>query len=330
MKKKKFIKKLPAWKVKSFQKRQTKLKEILLRIFTLVVFFGLISIIFFISNLFKNSLWDGKNQINLIIHDTNQGVLFYSFHPREKVLNIIVFAADTHIPVAGGFGEYPIGNIVKLGDLEKVGGGELLRLSLQEFLAVPVEGVIVNQPDKAGNPSFNAWLYSWCRFKKSCTTNLANWDLFRLGIELKQFHAGQIKKIDFASTEFIEAKVLPDGTTISKPNYLKIDGLSLEYLSDLAVIKENLTVKVFNGTRKPGFADHVGRLLKNMGLKLINTSDLGEERQKSVLRYKNQEAKESLACQRLQKTFPYLEIEEKQDMEEDLSLILGDNFNLLH
>jgi hypothetical protein len=327
MKKKQAVKKKPFWKVKRLKKRQEKIKQLFIKLLTLLFLLILGFLLFFFVKTFKNSVWDGRHQINFVVQEKQ--VVFYSFYPQQEVLNIIVFAGDTHIPTAGGFGEYPVANIYKLGELESVRGEKLLQLSLQEFLAVPVEGVVINKKTSGLGDFINFWTFATCSFKNSCTTNLTAWDMLRLGISLTRLKAGQIKKINFSETDFIEEQILPDGSQVAKPNYLKIDSLSLEYLSDPEILKENLTVKVLNATLNPGLVNKIGRLVKNMGLNLVNTSDLGQEKVQSVLKYKSKEVKNSHAFKRLLNIYPFLKSEEDNHLQEDLSLVLGSDFNLL-
>lgn len=295
----------------------------------IIVFF--IFILFLIWKSWKKAIWDGKHQLNFVVQAGQ--VMVFSLHPEDSILNILTISPETHIPVARNFGEYQIGNIYQLGELEKIDGGELLRLSLQEFLAVPIDGQIIVKNPKLKVQSQNESLEQgklfplyFCLLKRNCKTNLTWWDLTRVFLKINQLKPGQIKTIDFDQTGIIKEKILPDNSTILQPDYLVIDQLSFKLFSDKSALDERITVSVLNGTSRPGLAKKVARLVKNLGAEIISTGNTNNNFKKSVIYYSNEKIKDSYTLSRLVKTLQITKIEKNNQIKGDINLLLGEDF----
>jgi len=127
-------------------KKTRTLRRIRKRLYFLILFFLiLLFVLFFIINSLKHFSWHGKHSFNLVIQ--NQKVMIFSFHPKDDLLNILIIDPHVYLPVVRGYGSYKIANIFKLGELEKIGGGELLSLSLQKFFAIPIDAYLVKNPN---------------------------------------------------------------------------------------------------------------------------------------------------------------------------------------
>ncbi len=316
-----------SWKKEQKRRRFGKTREIIVRLVTTLIFITLLWSSFKVWQSFRGSLWDGQHQINFVVQAKEIAV--FSYHPQDQMLNILTIPKLTHLVVAGGFGEYQINNIYKLGELEKIGGGKLLSRSLQEFLAVPIDGYLVQTADSSlqipnGNLSKSDLVSLYlCVLKGSCKTDLTGWDLVRLLLAFNQFKTGQIKIANFQEEGVSKEKVLPDGSTITAPDYVIIDNLSLELFSDKSALDEEITVGVLNGTSKGGLANNVGRLVKNLGAELINTSDADTEYEQSVLYYRSEKIKDSYTFKRLAQIFQVKKMQLNNQLEGDISLILG-------
>jgi len=140
-------------------------------------------------------------------------------------------------------------------------------------------------------------------------------------------NSGQIRLLDFSQTQAIVRETLPDGSTILKPDYLKIDKLSLELMGDLTALEENTTISLINSTLTSGLANNFGRLVKNLGLKLIHTADGQENVKTSVIYYKDDQVKKSYTLKRLVTTFQLKKVEKNDGMEEDLQFVLGEDLS---
>ena len=293
-------------------------KKILTRLAWLFIFIIFIWLGFSFWQIKKRSRWDGKHQLNFVVQA--EKILVYSFHPEDGILNILAFDNKTHIPAAKGFGEYPIENIYKLGQSEKIGGGRLLSLSLSEFLAVPLDGHFVQIKNKKLKIKNDILL---CRFNKKCLTDFGWWDLLKIWQQFSKLKPGQIKEVDFTETGVLKEKTLADGSLILQPDYLRIDQLSLNLFSDKSVLDEGLTVSVLNGSNITGLANQAGRLVKNLGCQLVNTSDADKQVDKSAILYKNKELKNSYTLKRLVKAFEVKEVRQDSQIEPEIVLLIG-------
>ncbi|MFC1711255.1 LytR C-terminal domain-containing protein [Patescibacteria group bacterium] len=330
MKKKKFKQKQVSWKSKQQSKKSKQARDLFLRFITLVIFLGFLVLVFNIYLNFKKNKWDGNHQINFVVLENE--VMVFSYHPEDDILNILNFSSDTFIPTASEYGEYPIGNIYKLGELEEINGGILLSQSLQELLAVPIDAYIVQTNLKNDKDSVfkQGGLFSllWQMISGNIDTNLSNWDVIRLIFKLNSLKTGQIKQVDFSDSSLLVSEVLPDGSNISKPDFLRIDKVSVELFSDQSILEEALTVSVLNGTGKKNLAKNIARMMRNLGAELINAGDADNKQSHSTILVKSKDLQKSYTLKKLKQTLR-IEKFENSDFEEDLVIILGEDFTSL-
>lgn len=325
--KKKFNRKNQAgWRQAKQYRKKAKIKDLLIRMMTLLglgLFLCLGSFIY--SNIDK-SVWDGKNQLNLVIQADK--VYLYSYHPQDEIINILILPNDIYIPVIRDFGEYPIGKIILLGQQESLNGGDLLRLSVQNLLAIPVDGYIFVPGGEANISDLeNGKLLKLAGYliKNKMKTNLTLWDIYRFLKQSASLPQGAIKKTDFSTSELFSLSELPDGSKVIKPNYLKIDQLSVRLFSDPEILKEGLAISILNGSEKYGLANDIGRFIRNLGGRLINTGDTKDYKDTTVIYFKDEQIKKSYTVRKLVKTFNINSLQEK-NQNEDIVIELGKNF----
>ena len=237
---------------------------------------------------------------------------------------------NTYITLARGFGEYKINNIYHLGEQEDIGGGELLRLSLQKFLAVPVDGYIIAEKQRIENKKQEekteetrlTFLYR-CLFKKKCQTNFTVKDLFFVWFRIANLNFRDIKLFNLWEMKAVDKEKLPDETIIFRVDQLKMDELSFQLFSNSRVLNEEITVSIYNSTDQPGLAQETARLVRNIGAEVIDVSNKHNQKKESFLYYKNERIRESYTLERLKKTYPVLKVKENKSLEEDISLVLG-------
>lgn len=306
-------------------------QELIIRLFTAIFFIGIILLFFFLWRSFRRVVWDGQSQINITVQTDD--IVLLSYHPKEGMLNSLIIPKSTHLEVVGGLGEYPINNIIKLGKTEKIDGGILLSRSLQKFLAAPIDGYII----QVNNQSANGWTkiknddikngklltMDWCWFSRECQSNLSFWDILRLTWVFSQLKPNQIKAVKFEEEGILQEKTLPDNSQILAPDYLVIDKLSLALFSDQSVLDEELTIEILNATEKPGLANAVARMVKNLGAELINTGDADERRDNTLLISKNKNITQSYTWRRLNKIFSIKNWQIDKQAEAEITLILG-------
>jgi len=315
--------------VHSRAKKKDHRRAVFKQIFLCLLLAGFIFFIYSLLVSFKRAVWSGENQLNFVVQTDK--IRVFSYQPQTEVLNILTIDNKIHLPVARGFGDYPISSISFLGEQEGIGGGELLKLSLQGFLAVPVDGYIV-QKQKAEENSQDQSLEEanllplfYCLLKNRCQTNFTAKDLVVIGLNFSRLKVSQIKTFDFKQTGVVRAEVLPDQSKILKPDQAKIDQLSVKFFADSQVLEEGVTVSLYNSTSKSGLAQEVGRLVRNLGAEVINTGNVGEEISQSVIYYKNEKIKESYTLARLVEVFALRKIEEDQEQDVEIKFVLGED-----
>lgn len=319
-------------KIKKLKREKNKTKQLFLS-FLLLSF--IVCLIIFFTRVFKKSIWEGKHSFNFVVQSDK--VMIFSSHPKDHLLTILIIPSQIYLPVVRGYGEYQIGNISQLGELENINGGELLSLSLQKFLAAPIDGYIIKNSEQSkiknqDNSLEKGNLLSlyFPLLKKQAKTNFTWFDLARIFFQIRSLNQSQIKRINLQETGVLEAKKMPDESIIFQPDYFKIDKLSQEIFSDKTILNEELTVTVLNGSQKRGLAENISRLVKNLGAELINSGDAPKEYLKSTIFYRNKDLKQKYTFKRLIKIFPMAETKEDNKIEGDIVFILGNDFKLIY
>jgi len=317
-------------------KKQKKIiiKDIINRLIILVIFSFIFFVCFKFWQSYRQSIWNGKNQLNFIVQTDE--ILIFSYHPEDQALNILTIPATVHFPVAKDFGDYAVAKIYSLGESQKIGGERLLSLTLQDFFAIPIDGYIIrNQKSEIRNQNEilsrgNILPLYACLVKKECRTNFTVWDLIKLSFKLRELRPGTVKTTSFTKTGLLKEEVLADGSLILTPDYLKIDQLALSLFSDKVTYDENLSIGVLNGTNQEGLAKTTSRLVKNLGVDLIYTGDTDKPYNQSIIYYQDKKVKASYTLKRLAEIFQIKKIELNDKIEGDIVLVLGEDLNSLH
>lgn len=321
--KKKKIKKEPRWQKEQRVRKRKLVGQIFIRGVTVFVIFISLFLGFKIGQIFKNSCWNSKHEINFVIQAGD--VTIFSFNPRKRLLNILKIPGDTYILAAKGYGEYKIKNIYKLGEMEKIGGGELLSSSIQRFFAVPVDGWIKLENYQLENN--NLLPVFWLVIKRQARTNLSWWDLARLFWQTRNLAVDQINQLDLKKTNFISKNTLGDGSEVFKFEITSIDELTIRLFSDEEVLDEDLQIVVLNGTDYPGLAKDMARVVKNLGAELIGVKDSTSKIDQSQIFCQSRAQAISYTATRIARSFD-MKIKNKKldDQEVDLVIVLGEDF----
>jgi len=293
-------------KRKTAQKKRAKnnyvrgLIKRILKIFWLILIIG--GVLVFIVD-FRSSSWDGKHTLNFVELDNNE-IVFYSFHPQERVLNKIIFPQNLFISTAKGLGEYKINNIYKLGEMEKIGGGKLLTYSLQNLLGIPIDGWLVKK-----------------KFFLS-ETNFSWWDRIRIFYFRRELKPNDINEIDLRQAGLIVQEELPDNSRILKLEVGRTQEFCLRFLTDSNILNENMRVQVVNGTKRTSLGKNAALLARGIGVQIVNIRDGDEFLNKTAIFFN----RETETLKRLAKIFKTDRLEQKEDLESDIVLIVGDDF----
>ncbi len=272
----------------------------------LTLVFFLILLGFLVFGFFKifrsinRSLWDGRNQFNLVIN--SQPVMIVSLDYPEKKINILSVPDGTFVEAIHGYGPYRVESLYKLGEI-KDQGGSLLSGSLQEYFGLNLDAYLTGeqyQPEemKAKNFLLNQFFNALRGREK---TNLTRWDLLRIWWQVKRIREDKLVLIDLSQTSASQEVSLPDSSQAMKIDPERLSRIISQFFIDEGLEKEDLTVAVLNKTEHFGLANNVSKIIGNIGGRVVQVTNLQGEKNdngkcevESEKKYKNSYTVEKL------------------------------------
>jgi len=282
---------------------------------------GWLAVCFWRTN--RQSVWDGEHNFNFVVR--GERVYIFSYQPADEVLNIISLPSDLFLPVAKGYGNYKLENIPQLGELEKMEAGELLRMSLQNFLAVPIDGFIFFNNCRPGE--IEDQKFSLCLIGQKCRTNLSWWDLLRFKFRQNRLKLNQIRTLAIEEECLLKKEKLADGSEIFSLETSLIDDFSQRYFSEKDILTAGLKITVANESSAVGLAKKAGRLLKNIGAEIVINEKTDQHSLQSLLYYREKAYQKSYSFQKMVQVFGVKETIFDPQMRADLNLVLGEDFS---
>lgn len=225
-------------------------------ILLILVFSAIFAVCFFSIRIFEGfgeSACRKLSRVNFALSNSKDFNAIFSIEENNSYL--VTFNPTDKIVLARGFGEYEIGKIYGLGELDKK-GGELLSESIQESWSIPVFGYFEN--DSLSEKIFLdntsgeiKKLVKNCIFGK-CKTDLKYFDLLALYLKLLKFSVNtvQTEKIGF--------------------------NRKIDLLKDKKIRDEALAIEVLNSTEHIGLAERAKNLLENIGGRVVRLSETEE------------------------------------------------------
>ena len=254
------------WKKHQQEKKYKMQKRSICLFFIFILTIILISSLFRFYSGWRSSKIKRFERINFLLNLLDE-VRLVSVS-KDKLLTLIL-PLDKRIRLSRGFGDYEIGKIFRLGEIDQKGNG-LLEESIQEFFAVPVFGVIHSSEKSVEQSAFKAiWE------NNSRKTDFSWFDAAYLWWRLTQ-----VPKFNQKIINLSEHKVFD-----SEANFEieKTDSLLEKVFEDEKVIDENLAIAVYNCTDEDGLGSQAGRFITKLGGRLINISN-EEERETCLLK----------------------------------------------
>lgn len=224
------------------------------------------------------------SRVNIVVNSSK--IILVSLTDRQVIL--LDLSKEEKIRFSRGYGDYPLSSAYKLGDLD--GRGEqLLSESVENFLGLPIEGVIyvednldcellVNQSRKC----LEALILKTLRRKEK--SSLSFFDLVHLWVRVRS-----VSKFNFKTYHLAELNAKAREDFISK-NF-----------QDEKMVKENLSVAVFNSTEFPGLGNQASRLITNLGGRVVNVGNSPLQEETTIIA--NNRAVDSYTLTRLRKLF---------------------------
>lgn len=311
---------LPSWKKQQKKKKINRIKRVARTVvfFVLLVFLLSIFIIFLLAK--RNSFWDAKSHLNVVINSSP--LLVLSINPPR---NFYLTSLDENLYVeVGDLGFYRLGKVFELGELKGEGSG-LLRRTIQKELGVPID-VVINFDDAKVDFSLenSAALKSFLGKKvenatiKAGGNDLVKWDFFSI------YFSGLIDKLVLVEFKAFKKGSLPDGQEVDIIDQTKLFKFR-DYFLDEKIVDDGLSIVVWNSTEKKGLGKQTADILTSMGLKVVDVSstDLKIE-SKNCLLMANAEVSKTHSFKRTRLIF---ECDSEETIDEeiraDMVLIMG-------
>lgn len=227
----------------------------------------------------KSYTWNGSSTINLVIKSNQVHIL--SFNPLEKSVTILKVPDDTYMELPFGFGKWPARSIFDLGQAENPPmGAKLLQSAASVTFGVPVDGFIgfpndlaILQIEKAVGKIRQNPLTA-VDFIRSSQTNLNLWEMFQLWRGIRGVRGDRIKFLDLGQSQITSWQLLPDRSRVLGIDDLKLDQYIQKEFKDSKIDEEGLSIGVFNATDHPQLAEKAGRVISNMGGRVIFIANL--------------------------------------------------------
>jgi len=269
-------KKEPRWQREQKQRKKYKSSQIVGYILAIIFFILIVGVSWRAYGDFKNSVWDGKNRLNLVLNITP--ISLVSFDAGSQTISFLTIPDGTYIEAAGDYGPYRIEKIYSLGELEDR-GIELLAASLETYFGLPVDGWIEAEREWQGVDGAKQLLSGLIglRLKEKSLTNLSRWDLVRLWLMVNRTRGHKIEVIDLGETTVAEEFNLPDGTQAKRIDNQRISRIISNLFTDYQLRQEDLAIAIMNAGGETGLAAKAARLVANIGGRLVEVGDWQEE-----------------------------------------------------
>jgi hypothetical protein len=252
------------------------------------------------------SVWDGRSVISLVRQNEKQIVLS-SYQPDGQRWIDFVIPGNVLLEVPFGYGEYQLKNVYSLGKLENR-GGELLRRTVQEMMAVPVDGWTVE-------------------IKEAKETNLSWWDRLRLWV-VERWLARKTVKYQLKSVGALRQEKLSDGSQVYRIEERFLDEMVNEEFFNRQISNEELAVAVVNASEVSGLAKIAARLAANLGSKVVWLGNSEVESDSSLILVAKADLKTSATVRRLKQAFKIaaLQVGDVSEYRADVVIRLGKDY----
>ena len=268
-------KKEPRWQQEQKQRKKHKSRQIVGYILAIIFFILITGISWRTYGDFKNSVWDGKNRLNLVLNINP--ISLVSFDPSSQTISFLTIPDGTYIEAAGDYGPYRIEKIFPLGELENR-GIELLAASLETYFGLPVDGRIKAGGEWQGTGGAKRLLSGLIvlGLKEKSLTNLSRWDLVRLWLMTNRTRGHKVEVVDLGETTVAEEFGLPDGTKAKRVDNQRISRIISNLFTDYQIRQEDLAIAIMNAGGETGLATKAARLVANIGGRLVEVGDWPE------------------------------------------------------
>lgn len=296
------------WKVAQSKVKTKKRNRLALIVLGLVILFLTLSWVvqfaqsLFTSSVSRNYYWDAEFNINLLVRTNHTSVVSYS--PKEEKITIINIPDETFVEVPYGFGKWQLRAVYELGESQKeMGGNKLLKDTLTDFFAIPIDGFLdlsalksLNSASEVVN-TIRQNPFAGLSLLSSLKTDLTLWEILRLKMGISGVRFDKIRELDLLKLGVLDKENLADGTQILTADPVQLDSV-LSLLADPLISSEHKAIAVLNATGHSQFAGRWARLITNLGGNVIITSNASKRLDKTQV-----VGEKSLTLKRLMQIF---------------------------
>lgn len=222
----------------------------------------------------RNYSWDGKDIINLAVKADKIYVL--SLNPIDKTLTVLLVPDEAYVNVPLGFGSWSLGSVYELGQSEDPPiGAALVKGTLTETLGIPIDGYLVVENNLAekpfaetveklrGNP-----LDSLSLLRQS-KTDLSLQEYLKLIWGIRGIRFDKVETFDLGQLTITSWTLLADGSRVLSIGQLKMDQFIQKQIGESRLRDEGLSIGIYNTTQHPGLAEKAGRMISNLGGRVV-------------------------------------------------------------
>lgn len=295
--------------------------------FRRILFLAIVVVLFFwgwrLFDSFRNRVWQERTRITFVVAERDP--VLYSFSPQSRELLVFRIPRSTQMEVAGGYGAFLAGNLWELGR-SKGEAGELLRLSVQRSLGIPVDAWLGD----GGEEFFSPRPLSRITILKeallgSIATNLTFFDRLSLLVDVSGVPSADRRSLDLEVNKVLKKEEFLDGVDgyVVVPEQAK---LFFDVLRDESVVKEGKTLIIVNATPQRGLAGKVADIVGVLGIRVVATQTDSETLEGRCIVRGRKEDLRSLSARRLLGIFRCKSEEGDPRGASSLEVLLGRDF----
>lgn len=224
------------------------------------------------------STLSNRYSYNIAIKAKDIGII--NVDPVNKQLTLLSIPDNTYLEVPKGYGWWELNKVYELGQEQTPPiGAELLHLSLQNMIALPLDRlIIVGDKDShktvaeliqnwRSNPFF-AWLGL-----HSIQTNFTPAEKWQFLFSLNGTRQDKVRMLDLYQTNITDNRLLPDSSRVLGINQINLDLFIRDQLIDQQIFHEGYAIAIYNATDHPGLANDLARTVTNLGGNVIISSN---------------------------------------------------------
>lgn len=288
-----------------------------------VLLIGTLALAQTLVSAWREKVWIPGTRLTIIV--AQEDPIIYSFDPQQGKLLSFKVPKNTQVQTAGSYGPWLSGSLWELGKQEEK-DGELLRLSLQKALGIPIDAWVEEDGTRFFENNTLGWVSaSWqALVSGNLDTNLTFFDRASLIFGVGKLTIRDRREIDLESAGVIVPTKLSDGVRgfTVVPEKAKV---ALDSLRDDLVFEEEKKVIITNTTSKGGLATSTAQIGAVLGARVIGVDSSEEEVENCEIRGVKKDLN-SLTTKRLAAIFSCEIKETSSSGAADLELILGKNF----